>query len=168
MKKIICSVPVLAITALASAQSSSPDVIASGGDFFTGSTFTNSYTIGEMAMVETFTGSNYILTQGFQQPDDFSTGISQLTAGSGLSIFPNPSNGNFSLQAQLDKDATVKIEIYDVLGKLLFTESQVAGLGVFKKDLNLTSFESGVYFVRFTTESGQKQITTTQPITITR
>lgn len=168
VKQIICSISFAAISSMALAQSSSPEVIASGGDFFTGSNFTNSYTIGEMALVETYTTSGFILTQGFQQPADSTTGITPTTALNGFSVYPNPSNGNFSLQLQLDQALDFKIEVYDVLGKLLYTESQLAGLGLYKKDLNLASLESGVYFIRISGSKANGQVLATQPITITR
>lgn len=50
-----------------SAQSVSPDVIASSGDYFEGSNVSLSWTLGELA-VETYTAGNFVLTQGFQQP----------------------------------------------------------------------------------------------------
>ena len=64
-----------AIVGYANAQSLSPTVVASSGDYFTGTNASLSWTLGEIA-TETFTGGGYILTQGFQQPFGISiTGI---------------------------------------------------------------------------------------------
>jgi hypothetical protein len=64
-----------AIVGYANAQSLSPTVVASSGDYFTGTNASLSWTLGEIA-TETFTSGNYILTQGFQQPFGISiTGI---------------------------------------------------------------------------------------------
>ena len=49
------------------AQSLTPSVIASSGNYFQGSTASLSWTLGEMA-TETYSAGNVILTQGFQQP----------------------------------------------------------------------------------------------------
>ncbi len=49
------------------AQSVSPQVVASGGDYFEGSSVSLSWTLGEIA-TETLSNGNIILTQGFQQP----------------------------------------------------------------------------------------------------
>jgi hypothetical protein len=55
---IICSVK---------SQSLSPTVISSSGGYFTGTSASLSWTLGEIA-TETFNNGSYILTQGFQQP----------------------------------------------------------------------------------------------------
>jgi hypothetical protein len=49
------------------AQSLSPTVIASAGDYSTGNGVSLSWTLGEMA-TETFSNGGYTLNQGFQQP----------------------------------------------------------------------------------------------------
>ncbi len=51
------------------AQLNTPNVIASAGGYFANSNFSNSYTIGEMCVVETAFINGDMLTQGFQQPD---------------------------------------------------------------------------------------------------
>ncbi|MFU8844174.1 MAG: hypothetical protein ACNA7V_10250 [Bacteroidales bacterium] len=50
-----------------SAQSVSPEVIATAGDYFENSSGSLSWTLGEV-MTETFSSGGNILTQGFQQP----------------------------------------------------------------------------------------------------
>ncbi|MEZ5082109.1 MAG: hypothetical protein R2750_01450 [Bacteroidales bacterium] len=49
------------------AQSVSPEVISSAGDYYEGTNVSLSWTLGEIA-TETYTNGNVILTQGFQQP----------------------------------------------------------------------------------------------------
>jgi hypothetical protein len=55
------------IPAFISAQSVSPQVVSSAGDYFEGTNASLSWTLGEIA-TETFNSENVILTQGFQQP----------------------------------------------------------------------------------------------------
>lgn len=168
-KKLVWSIPALVLSSMAVAQSNSPQVIASGGDFFSSANLQNSYTIGELALVETYTATGFVLTQGFQQPLDSATGIyDNVTVANGLTIFPNPSNGNFSLQYQLDKSATVKIEVYDALGKLAYSEVRQNLFGAFRRDLDLSAFSNGVYYLRFIADHGTEQALTTKPITINR
>ena len=52
-------------------------MLASGGGFATGAGFTNSFTVGQGSLHQTFTTGTFILTQGFQQPAD-------------ISVFDNP------------------------------------------------------------------------------
>jgi gliding motility-associated-like protein len=55
---------------VSNAQLNTPNVIASSGGYFANANFSNSYTIGEMCVVETDFVNGDMLTQGFQQPDD--------------------------------------------------------------------------------------------------
>lgn len=67
MKNIIISMITLLVPILINAQSVSPEVISSSGDYFVGANGSLSWTLGEIA-TETFISGNIILTQGFQQP----------------------------------------------------------------------------------------------------
>ena len=55
------------IPAFANAQTTSPEVVAAAGDFFSNNTHSLSWTLGEIA-IETYSGTTAVLTQGFQQP----------------------------------------------------------------------------------------------------
>ena len=100
------------------AQTNSPFVIASMGDFFSGSNFSNSSTVAEMTMVETFTNSNFILTQGFQQTYDIPTSAPSLieNGNDALTVFPNPTTGFFNVIYELPMAAKVNVRLYNALG----------------------------------------------------
>lgn len=70
-------------------------VISSGGGQFEGNQLSANWTIGE-PVIETITGNNIILTQGFQQPFNFYlTQLLNIAAGwSGISAFIEPLNKN--------------------------------------------------------------------------
>ncbi len=67
MKKIFGFLFTILVPLFISAQSVSPQVISSSGDYYEGVNASLSWTLGEIA-TETFTAGNVILTQGFQQP----------------------------------------------------------------------------------------------------
>jgi hypothetical protein len=67
MKKINSLLLVLIVPAYMLAQSVSPQVVSSAGDYYEGTNASLSWTLGEIA-TETFATGNVILTQGFQQP----------------------------------------------------------------------------------------------------
>jgi hypothetical protein len=67
MKKVHVFLVTFLIPFLLAAQSVSPEVISSSGDYFEGPNASLSWTLGEIA-TETYTAGNVILTQGFQQP----------------------------------------------------------------------------------------------------
>ena len=55
------------------------------------------------------------MRQGFQQPIYFEVESNELNA----TLFPNPNNGQFSFQAELEESVSYSYELYDQNGKLL-------------------------------------------------
>jgi hypothetical protein len=80
------------------------------------------------------------------------TGISEAAAGTiGMSVYPNPFIGNTNIAYSLDKAASVKLEVFDMLGRTVSTlvdHAQAAGQYTVKLD-NSTGV-AGMYFVRMT------------------
>lgn len=50
------------------------------------------------------------------------TGLTQLTKNLNLSVYPNPSNGEATLNFNLNESASVKVNVVDVLGKQMLPE----------------------------------------------
>lgn len=75
------------------AQAGAQQVIASSGGYYVGENLTLSWTVGE-PVIETFSGTSVILTQGFQQPYSFYLSqILNIPAGwSGVSSYVDPLN----------------------------------------------------------------------------
>ncbi|MEM1358204.1 MAG: T9SS type A sorting domain-containing protein [Bacteroidota bacterium] len=67
MKRLIYNLALVLSTCALSAQSLTPEVVASAGETFSNGSLTLEWTLGEI-MTETYTG-DIILTQGFHQPD---------------------------------------------------------------------------------------------------
>jgi hypothetical protein len=63
----------------------------------------------------------------------------------GVFIYPNPGNGVFSLQSEKLK-TRLKIQVYNVFGKLILPENELFGSG--KYMLNLEKEPAGVYLVK--------------------
>ncbi|MFC0602921.1 S8 family serine peptidase [Winogradskyella pulchriflava] len=93
------------------------------------------------------------------QSQDFSLIItgSNLTLGvddnnllENLSVYPNPSNGEFtiSFQSNLNSvDNNVKVEVYDLRGRKVYNNSFINSSSVFKETISLNGIKSGVYLV---------------------
>ncbi len=76
---------------------------------------------------------------------DNSTGIVNNTAGNNaITIFPNPSNGNFTITFP-DITNNGSIEIYSALGERIFSEPVSL---TSKKEINLKNISRGIYFVK--------------------
>ncbi|MES2678284.1 MAG: GEVED domain-containing protein [Bacteroidota bacterium] len=64
---------------------------------------------------------------------------------SGLNVYPNPNNGEFTIEVANGQNKT--IAIMDVTGRLLLTQTTVND----QLNVNMTTFANGVYYVKVTT-----------------
>jgi hypothetical protein len=65
-----------------------------------------------------------------------------------LSIYPNPTNGVFNVAIGTEDATDVQLEIFDVQGKVILTESWNGISGNHVQTLDLSNEESGIYFFR--------------------
>lgn len=136
----------LLITSFCSrAQSLGPDVVASAGDFYTNSSGQLQWTLGEV-MTETFHSSANYLTQGFHQPFNLTSGISELGSDNIASVYPNPATDKVSISFNTLKGA-YHVSVIDVTGKLLQSED-VAASAFATYELSLKNYADGMYFIR--------------------
>lgn len=75
-----------------------------------------------------------------------------------FAIYPNPTQGTFSLKLTPDNDAPITISIYDIRGRLIASDVyEKNNNNVFYKDFDLNHIESGVYFILV--KNGDKKAT---------
>jgi len=69
-----------------------------------------------------------------------------------LSVFPNPSNGEFIIKYDVTKRADVRVDIYDLKGTLIRNVVNTAGQyeGKYQIPVNLNELPSGIYIVDLT------------------
>lgn len=154
MKQTILILTFAVFTARAGSQALTPQVVASTGAFtvFDGGSF--SYTVGEMSMVETFISSDesVVLTQGFQQPDLFSsTAALSEPAGSNKSFFtlyPNPAVDNIWYNFQFAGRGEVNVSVYNAIGQNIANvyDGDYTS-GTVSQTIHVADFAAGIYFL---------------------
>lgn len=72
---------------------------------------------------------------------DCTTGIKNIEANNTISIFPNPTTSEITVNSNVELQ---KIELYDISGQLLLVEKSKEN----KQTINLNSFSNGVYFLK--------------------
>jgi Secretion system C-terminal sorting domain len=131
------------------AQTLSPNVNSSAGDYYSAGGYSLSFTVGEMTMVNTVSGGSSILTQGFQQPEDLFTLVPTIPVPGYLSeLYPNPGNGHFHLSIETPRQTNLQIEIVDVLGKLVLSQNELQEKGPQVHELDITDKAEGIYFIK--------------------
>lgn len=143
----------IAITPLASfSQSIERQVLASAGKNASTPNLIVNYTVGETEIFKG-TGSNIIVTQGYQQYKDVSTGIRDAAnEGIQLNVYPNPSHNYVNVDFTLDKTQAINYTLYDINGKLLFAENNFMAYNGLSKQIQVGNLSNGVYFLHFENE----------------
>ncbi|TND07680.1 MAG: hypothetical protein FD123_2999 [Bacteroidetes bacterium] len=168
MKQLLFLFPFCLAGFTGTAQQSTPFVIASGGDYFIGAGFTNSMTIGEMALVETYQPGSFILTQGFQQPEYGPTAVISGSLNGSLNCYPNPNPGMLTIAMNFTANTTVQYELFNLLGQNILAGQIAEFSGAQNKQLDLSAYESGAYFLRCTMTSAGKNTQTTTRISLVK
>ncbi len=75
-----------------------------------------------------------------------STEVNQLTD---FAIYPNPSKGNFNIQFENHSANEVKVNVYDMSGRVIF-ENKYANQATFNENIQLSNAQAGVYLVSIT------------------
>ena len=117
-----------------------------------------SQTIGETA-VEVFSNTDFILTQGFQQP-----GLKLVSepphAGNGFNVYPNPASDHITVKLFGDVSREFRIDIINIAGTKVYTENlSFTDKFYLEKVIPVSQFKNGIYFVRVL--SGDKEINRT-------
>jgi arginine decarboxylase-like protein len=137
-------------------QTLSPTVISSSGGFYTSANAMLSYTVAEMTMVQTFIQPGNILTQGFQQPEDYVTGIVETAVVSGdILIYPNPTNGSFVLSFNNNGNSESNIRIFNLAGQLVMEKQVSQSTGLNTINFDISAYSQGIYILELATTNSK-------------
>ena len=70
-----------------------------------------------------------------------------------LRLFPNPSNGQFSIESSISQAGPIRIELVNAIGELVMTLNETADGGTFRTSVDMGILAHGVYNVVVTTAS---------------
>ncbi len=91
------------------------------------------------------TGQYYKTDQSNTNPE---TSAAVLENSNALSVFPNPSNGTFKLSLSSSTEGPVHLFVYDLAGKLVYSDVIQKSSTVFEHSIVLAQFESGMYLLK--------------------
>ena len=160
MKKLSLFI-LTALSLNAGAQSLSPKVVSSSGEFYSNASAQLSFTVGELAAVTTLSTATNFLTQGFQQTFDFSTAVFVIEEKDFLiSVFPNPSAGLFFIKINSHEIISISFSVYDMLGRKIFLSEKYSGSNLVVP-LDLSHSITGMYLLECVvthSNTGEKNI----------
>lgn len=85
------------------------------------------------------------------------TAIDEIAESINAIVYPNPSKGIFTLQAQLQQPGDVEIFLTDNVGRQIFHATETTVSAVYVKDFDFATLPAGVYFLKVL--SAKKQLT---------
>ena len=77
------------------------------------------------------------------------------SSGISLNVYPNPSRDWFFIGLSSSKPQQVVVEVFDLLGRRVYSEEHVVGTGETSLHLDGSDWPRGLYLVRVTTADGQ-------------
>lgn len=80
---------------------------------------------------------SYSITTGINDPSGFVT----------MNIYPNPNNGQFTLELNAQKAGTFNVEIVNVAGQVVY-QKQIEQDGLYKEQVNISEKAKGMYYIR--------------------
>ncbi|MBI3502077.1 MAG: T9SS type A sorting domain-containing protein [Bacteroidetes bacterium] len=126
---------------LAAAQSLTPNVVASQGDYVTSAGGSLSWTLGEISG-ETYSSATNFLTQGFQQPDTvYVTAVSNPVEQT-ISVYPNPVIDNLMINFSVSGE-NYFAEVFDMTGRML-TRKYISSA---QTKISFSPFSEGIYLL---------------------
>ncbi len=81
-------------------------------------------------------------------------GIADFSNSSSITVYPNPSKGAFTLNLSNLKSENIEINIFDQLGRVVFTQDLSDNDQIGNYSIDLTGETKGVYFLRVSSDKG--------------
>lgn len=75
-----------------------------------------------------------------------------------LIIYPNPTNNFLNIEMNLKETASLTMELFNLIGEEVWKTEKIAATGFFKKQINISEFSKGIYFLKIATAKGMNVI----------
>lgn len=113
-----------------------------GGDHF-------EYSIGEMAVVNTASAGNIVVTHGVLQPLSGTSSLEELEdIEQALSVYPNPTRDYVMLKPDLTGNTTLKYALYDPQGRVILQDDAQLHSGSEEQEVSLRGLPAGNYVLQ--------------------
>ena len=128
--------------------SNNPQMICSGSSYVINNHSYNAQGTYTDTLVSKLNGCDSIVTT--QLTVSVCTGIAPTDNAPSIKVYPNPSNGFFTLECAPAASGKTIVSIYNIVGNQIYNEVVTANL----TNIDLTGHASGVYFIRVQNDNG--------------
>ncbi|MFI5196264.1 MAG: T9SS type A sorting domain-containing protein [Chitinophagales bacterium] len=142
-------------------QSIRPSTInVSGSSGTIGSTLFD-WSIGELTLVSTFTGSSVIITQGLLQNNKTGTSVQSVSAAEHIQVFPNPANTIVNLKYTAAIQGELSYRLMDMTGRMIINHNTEIQQGITLEQLNISELAAATYLleVSFKSDGASEEMT---------
>jgi hypothetical protein len=106
--------------------------------------------VGSHVLTYTYTDSNGCTNTGTTTIVVSScVGVNEIEGLGGISFFPNPNDGSFTVSIASDNIQQVKMEIIDLQGRLVYAEMLEGINSGYTKSIDVNGIANGAYYLRF-------------------
>ena len=156
LKKYFVFLFILSIGAITvAAQSLSPTVLSSAGNYHNSGGVSLSWTTGEL-MIQTFQADSVKLTQGFHQSDiSVTTAIDEMSEfAMNAEVYPNPVRQRLTIDFENMVDQTIHLKLVSVTGNTIL-QREIANPST-QLRINLSGINSGTYMLEVKAKNKRK------------
>jgi hypothetical protein len=82
-------------------------------------------------------------------------GVEEQLQAESISVYPNPSNGHFSVLIKSEKSMKVELKIIDIQGRVVYSKLILRPQTSHQESITLNTVKSGLYFLVAETDQGR-------------
>jgi hypothetical protein len=128
--------------------------ISNAGEFYTGSWGSLQVNIAGEPVIETISGGNAIITQGFEQPKFKGVGIISLPVNAPeINLYPNPATNQVNIAFNLTHAGKLSFRMFDMAGRELAGFAKQTQVGQQTEAINLDAISQGLYMLNIVFEA---------------
>lgn len=128
--------------------------ISNAGEFYSGSWGSLQVNIAGEPVIETISGGNFIVTQGFEQPAFKGVGIISLPVNAPeINLYPNPATSQVNIAFNLTHAGKLSFRLFDMAGRELAGFAKQTQVGQQTEILNLDAVSQGLYMLNIVFEA---------------
>ena len=138
---------------LARGQSIWPSTLNASGGSATISGKHFDWSVGEMTLVNTFSTTTVVLTQGLLQPGIAVTAVAQTPFFEKMEVFPNPTDAIVNIRFNSTLQGALVIKLMDMAGRALIEQRTDVYQGLNTTQINMATLAGATYMLQLSMDA---------------